>query len=55
MWKNGLIRKIRLISELMRSQHGKQIIAIQMLLSISRSEGNEICSVNRVYHEKHFT
>ena len=38
MLKNGLIRKIRLISR-MTSQPGKQIIAVHILSNISRSKG----------------
>ena len=41
MEKNGLIRRIRLISELMTSQPGKQIIAMHILPNISRSESNQ--------------
>ena len=37
MWKNGLIRKIRLISKLMTLQTGYQTIAIHILPKISRS------------------
>ena len=36
--KNGLIRKIRLISKFMTSQLGKQTIAIDILHNISRSK-----------------
>ena len=39
--ENGLIRNIRLISEFMTSQTGQQTIAIHILLSISRSKGNQ--------------
>ena len=41
MQENSLIRKIRLISEFMTSQRGKQTIAIHILTSISRSKGNQ--------------
>ena len=41
MKKNDLLRKIRLISKLMTSQPGKQIIAIHILHNISRSKGNQ--------------
>ena len=37
-YKNGLIRKIRLISKLMTSQPGKQTITIHILPNISRSK-----------------
>ena len=43
MQKNGLIRKIRLISKCMTPQPGKQTIAMHILPNI-----NEIWSVNRV-------
>ena len=39
--KNGLIRKIRLISKLTKSQLGKQTIAIHILPNISRSKANQ--------------
>ena len=42
MYKNGLIRKIRLISEFMTSQPGKQTIAMHLLPNISKSKGNQI-------------
>ena len=38
--KNGLIRKIRLISEFMMSQPGQQTIAIHILPNISWSKSN---------------
>ena len=41
MWKNDLIRKIRLISKFMTSQPGKQAIAIHILPNISRSKGSQ--------------
>ena len=41
MWKNGLIKKISLISQFMTSQPRKQAIAIHILPSISRSKGNK--------------
>ena len=41
MWKNGLIRKIRSISEFMTSQSGKQTITIHILANISRSKGKK--------------
>ena len=40
--KNGLIKKIRLISKFMMSQPGLQAIAIHILPDISQSEGNQI-------------
>ena len=39
--KNGLLRKLRLISKFMTSDTDKQIIIIHILLNISRSEGNQ--------------
>ena len=39
--KNGLIRKIRLISKFMTSQPGQQTIAINILPNISRSKDNK--------------
>ena len=41
MYKNGFIRKIRLISKFMTLQPGKPIIAIQILSNILRSKGNQ--------------
>ena len=41
MYKNGLIRKIRLILKFMTSQPGQQTIAIHILPSISRRKGNQ--------------
>ena len=38
MQKNGLIRKIRLISKFMTSQPGKQTMAIHILPYISRNK-----------------
>ena len=40
MQKDGLIRKVRLISKFMASQPGKQTIAIHILSNISRSKKN---------------
>ena len=41
MYKNHLIRKIRLILKFMTSQPGHQTIAIHILPNISRSKGNQ--------------
>ena len=41
MLKNGLIRKLWLISKFMTSQTGQQIIMIHILSNISRSKGNQ--------------
>ena len=46
--KNGLIRKIRLVSKFMTSQPGKQTIA-HYLRKLMQSD-NEIWSVNRTQH-----
>ena len=40
MWKNALIRKLRLISKFMTSQPGKQTNAIHTFPNISRTKGN---------------
>ena len=51
MWKNGLIRNIRLISKFMKSQPGSQTIAIHILpntITKERQPGNEVWSGNRV-------
>ena len=48
MYKNSLIRKIRLVLKLMTSQPGQQTIAIHILPNISRTKGNqsmEICQL----------
>ena len=41
MLKNGLIRKLRLISKFMTSQIGQEIITINILPSISGSKENQ--------------
>ena len=41
MWKNGLIRKIRLISKFVTSQSGWQTIRIHILTNISISKNNQ--------------
>ena len=41
MLKNSLIRKLRLISKLMTSQTGQQIITIHILFNASRSKSNQ--------------
>ena len=41
MYKNGLIRKIRLILKFMTSQRGLQTIAIYILTNISRNKDNQ--------------
>ena len=53
--KNGLIRKIRLISEFMTSQPGKQTISIQILPNISRNKGNQTMKSGQlIEYEKSF-
>ena len=39
--KNGLIRKIRLTTKFMTSQHGLKTVAINKLPKISQSKGNQ--------------
>ena len=46
--KNGLIRKIRLISKFMTSQPGKQTIAIYTLPNISRSKRNQTMKLGQL-------
>ena len=41
MYKNNLMRKIRLILKFMTSQPGQQTIAIHILPNISRNKGNQ--------------
>ena len=41
LYKNGLIRTIRVISKLIMSQPGKQTIAIHTLPNLSRSKGSQ--------------
>ena len=41
MYKNGLIRKIWLISKIMTSKPGSQTIAIHALPNISKSKDNQ--------------
>ena len=41
MYKNGLIRKVKLISKFMTSQPGKQTIVIHTLPNISRIKVNQ--------------
>ena len=41
MQKNGLIRRLRLISKFMTSQTGKQIITTHILPNISRTKNNQ--------------
>ena len=63
MQQNGLIRKIRLISNFMTSQPGLQTIVIQILSNISRSKGNQTmkfgqlieCNMRNPLVEKSYT
>ena len=48
MLKNGLIRKLWLISKLMLSQKGQQIITIQILPNISSSKGNQAIKLGQL-------
>ena len=48
MQKNGLIRKLRLISKFTTSPLGKQTIAIHMLPNISRSKGNQAMKLGQL-------
>ena len=48
MFKNGLTRKIRLISKFMTSQPGKQTIVIHILPNISRSKGYQTMKLGQV-------
>ena len=45
--KNGLMRKIRLISKFMTSQPGQQTIKIHMLTNISRSKDNQTMKLDQ--------
>ena len=60
IYENGLVRKLRLISDFMMSQTGKQIrishiLQIHIFPNIVRSNDNAIWSVNRTQHKKHFS
>ena len=63
MYKNALIRKIRLISEFMASQPWKQTIAIHILPNISGTKDNQPkkfgqligCNVRNIVLEKSYT
>ena len=63
MYKNGLIRKIRLISKFMTLQSGKQTIAMHILPNISRSKGNQTlkfgqlieCNIGNIFLYKLYT
>ena len=53
MWKNGLIRKIKLISKFVTSQPGSQTIAIHILMNISRIKRNQ--AMRNIFLEKSYT
>ena len=63
MYKNGLIKKIMLISKFMTSQHGQQTTAINILANIPRSKGNQTmkfgqlieCNMITIFLEKSFS
>ena len=48
MYKNGLIRKIGLISNFMTSQPGKETIVIHILPNISRSKGSQTMKFDQI-------
>ena len=52
--KNGLIRKIRLISKFLTSQPGSQTMAIHISPNISRSKGNKTMKLDQLqeYNKK---
>ena len=50
--RNGLIRKIRLISKFLTLQPGWQTITIYILSNISRSKGNQILKLSQVIEYK---
>ena len=52
MHKNGLIRKIRLISKFMTSQSRKQTITIQVLPNISISKWNQTMTFGQLIQYK---
>ena len=52
MYKNGLIRKIRLILKFMTSQPGLQTTTINILSNISRSKGNLIMKFGQLIEYK---
>ena len=62
MYKNGFIRKIRLILKFMTSQPGLQTITIHMLPNISRSKDNQTmkfgqlteCNMGNIFVEKSY-
>ena len=63
MYRNGLIKRIRLISNFMTSHLGSQAILIHILANISRSKGNQAkkfgqlieCNMRNIFLEKSYT
>ena len=53
MKKNDLTRKLRLISNLIMSQPGQQMITILILFKISRSKGNLTIKFGQYVPEKY--
>ena len=52
MLKNGLIRKLRLISKFMSSQTGQQVITIHILFNASRSKSNQTMKFGQLIKHK---
>ena len=51
--KNGLLRKLWLVSNFMTSQIGQQIIKMNILSNITRSKGNQAMKFSQlIYYEK---
>ena len=48
MWENGLMRKQRLIPNLMTSQPGKQTDTIHILPNISRNKFNQTMKLDQL-------
>ena len=63
MYQNGLIKKMRLISNLMTSQPDYQTVVIHIFSNISRSKGNQTikfghlieCNMRNIFLEKSYT
>ena len=57
IWKNGLIKKIWLISKFMTSQTEQQIITIHILFNISRGKGNQTMKFGQIdeQYKKYFS
>ena len=60
MYRNGLIKKIRMILSFMTSQPGKQTFVTHILPNISRSKGDQTmtfgqlieCNMRNIFFEK---